>query len=81
MSHVEDGADVTTARSGGEQNGDGQNADQNDTPAWRLNIELNPDLLGQARNISQDDVTSLTNTLRQLYQQMGVVYFVGLVNL
>lgn len=46
--------------------------------SWRLNIEINPDVLDQARNISQDDINTLTNTIRQLYNQIGVVYFVSL---
>lgn len=55
-----------------------QENNRDENQSWRLNIEINSDVLGQARNLNQEDWATLRNTLRQLYNTIGVVYFVSL---
>lgn len=46
---------------------------------WNINIEINQDVLNNASNVNQEDVTAILNSIRQLLRQVDLVYFVSFI--
>jgi hypothetical protein len=60
------------------QDSNPENQAQNDTnQSWNINIEINPETFNNAPN--QEDMAALLNSLRQLFRQLDVTYFVSYV--